>query len=214
MPQVSQAELIAAAIAGKVVSFPTDTVPALAARPKCAHLIFAAKQRPADKPLILMAASASDLSPYISFPEEILPIWEELTQKYWPGAITLILPSSHLVPVAMHPTEPSSIGLRVPDCAVALAILKQTGALATTSANLSGAAPLQTMSAVAAAFPDVSVLAETELGGRVTPGSGLPSTVAKWTGNDWQILRQGAVARIHPPSPTRARRGRTLFCNN
>jgi L-threonylcarbamoyladenylate synthase len=196
MPQVSQTELIAAAVAGKVVSFPTDTVPALAARPESAHLIFAAKQRPPDKPLILMAASARDLSPYINFTEEILPIWDKLTQKYWPGALTLVLPSSNLVPVSMHPTDATSIGVRVPDCLVALEILQQTGALATTSANISGAAPRQTMPEIAAAFPDVLVLAEAELGDRAKPGSGLPSTVVKWTGKDWQILRQGAVSWI------------------
>jgi L-threonylcarbamoyladenylate synthase len=193
MPEVSQTELIAAAIAGKVVSFPTDTVPALAARPEFAHLIFAAKHRPPDKPLILMGAAASDLWPYVSFSEENLPIWEKLTQQYWPGAITLVLPASELVPAAMHPTDPTTIGLRVPDCPVALEILKQTGPLATTSANLSGAAPRQTMSEIAAAFPDVLALAEAELGNREKLGSGLPSTVAKWTGKDWQILRQGAL---------------------
>ena len=66
MTLVSQTELIAGAIAGKVVSFPTDTVPALAVKPKFANLIFQIKRRPANKPLILMAASLDDLFPYVS----------------------------------------------------------------------------------------------------------------------------------------------------
>ncbi|MGK7958032.1 MAG: Sua5/YciO/YrdC/YwlC family protein, partial [Crocosphaera sp.] len=54
MPEVSQQQLITGAKQGKVVSFPTDTVPALAALPDSASLIFATKKRPPDKPLILM----------------------------------------------------------------------------------------------------------------------------------------------------------------
>ncbi|PZO33710.1 MAG: hypothetical protein DCF17_21625, partial [Shackletoniella antarctica] len=66
MPQISWSELVAAAAAGELVSFPTDTVPALAARPESGDRIYAAKQRPADKPLILMGASLDDLRPYIA----------------------------------------------------------------------------------------------------------------------------------------------------
>ena len=54
---VSQNELIQKAIAGAVVSFPTDTVPALAVKPDNAALLYQVKQRPETKPLILMGAS-------------------------------------------------------------------------------------------------------------------------------------------------------------
>lgn len=190
MPLVSQTELIAAAIAGQVVSFPTDTVPALATRPEFASLIFATKKRPPDKPLILMGACADDLWHYIRFNPENLPIWQQLAQKYWPGALTIVLPAADRLPAAMNPTDPTTIGLRVPDCPIALAILQQTGPLATTSANLSGAAPLQSMTEIAAAFPEVMTLEA----GKEKQGSGLPSTVIKWTGKNWQIVRQGVIA--------------------
>jgi L-threonylcarbamoyladenylate synthase len=190
MPLVSQTELITAAIAGQVVSFPTDTVPALATRPESASLIFATKKRAAEKPLILMGACADDLWDYIKLNPENLPIWQQLAQKYWPGALTIVLPASDRLPVAMNPTDPTTIGLRVPDCPIALAILQQTGPLATTSANLSGAAPLQSMTDIAAAFPQVMTLEA----GEEKQGSGLPSTVVKWTGKNWQILRQGTLS--------------------
>ncbi|MEB3161322.1 MAG: Sua5/YciO/YrdC/YwlC family protein, partial [Synechocystis sp.] len=57
MVLVSQADLIQGAIAGQVVSFPTDTVPALAVRPDQSGLIYQLKQRDLNKPLILMAAT-------------------------------------------------------------------------------------------------------------------------------------------------------------
>ncbi len=192
MTQVSFEVLVSGARAGKLVSFPTDTVPALAALPEQGELIFTAKQRSQDKPLILMAASAEELWPFVTGNDEEYEIWQEVTKKHWPGALTLVLPASARVPKAMNPIDPTTIGIRVPDCAIAQKILAQTGPLATTSANLSGQPALQTMAEIDAQFPDVLTLAATEFENE-TPGKGVPSTVAKWNGMNWQILRQGGI---------------------
>ncbi|BAY65844.1 SUA5/yciO/yrdC domain-containing protein [Calothrix brevissima NIES-22] len=192
MTQVSFAELIDGARAGLLVSFPTDTVPALASLPEKAELIFAAKQRSQDKPLILMGAKAEDLWPYVQSQADEYKIWQEITNKYWPGGLTLVLPASDLVPKVMNPTDPTTIGIRVPDSAIAQRILSQTGPLATTSANLSGQPPLQTMAEIESQFSQALTLSVTEVSQDTSTG-GVPSTVAKWTGNNWQILRQGNI---------------------
>ncbi|MDJ0797018.1 MAG: L-threonylcarbamoyladenylate synthase [Calothrix sp. MO_167.B12] len=192
MTLVSIAELVAGARAGKLVSFPTDTVPALASLPEQAGLIFAAKQRSQDKPLILMAASAKDLWSFVRGSDEEYVIWQQVAQKYWPGALTLVLPASERVPTVMNPINPITIGIRVPDCAIAQQILAQTGPLATTSANLSGQAALQTMAEIADTFPQVLVF-KAMAGDREFQGSGLASTVAQWKDKNWQILRQGKI---------------------
>jgi len=189
MTQVSLTNLIAGARTGLLVSFPTDTVPALAAIPEKAALIFAAKQRSQDKPLILMAASAEDLWPYVKGDENEYKVWQELADKYWPGGLTLVLPASDRLPKVMNPIDPTTIGIRVPNSAIAQTILAQTGPLATTSANFSGQPPLQTMTEIEVQFPKVLTL---EYQGEI-PGVGVPSTVAKWTGINWQILREGAI---------------------
>ncbi|MBD2446852.1 L-threonylcarbamoyladenylate synthase [Nostoc sp. FACHB-152] len=188
MTLVNLETLIAGAQAGRLVSFPTDTVPALATLPEKAGLIFAAKQRSQDKPLILMAASAEDLWPYVKSSEHEYEIWQQIVKKYWPGGLTLVLPASNHLPPEMNPTDPTTIGIRVPDNAIARSILAKTGPLATTSANFSGQPPLQTMAEIAVQFPDALALATTE-----ASGGGVPSTVAKWTGTNWQILRQGKI---------------------
>lgn len=193
MTQVSLSSLIAGAISGKLVSFPTDTVPALAVLPNCSDLLFAAKQRSQNKPLILMGASGEALWQFVTGTATELEIWQQVAQQHWPGALTLVLPASTQVPTAMNPTDPTTIGMRVPASDMAIAILSQTGALATTSANLSGQPPLQTMAEIAAEFPDVLTLDSSELTAVQTTTMGIPSTVAKWTGNSWQILRQGSV---------------------
>ena len=193
MPILSKAGVIAAAVRGAVVSFPTDTVPALAVKPEFAARIFNTKKRPAEKSLILMGASSQDLFPYTLGTEENLAVWQEIARQYWPGALTLVLPASPLVPLSMHPKTPDTIGLRIPDSAVALAILQETGPLATTSANLSGSDPLLSSTAIADCFPNVATLAPLSSYSRSDQSSGHPSTVIKWHEGNWQLLRLGKV---------------------
>lgn len=207
MPRVSLSELVAAAQAGdRLLSFPTDTVPALATRPDHASLIYAAKERRPDKPLILMGGDARDLWPYVRGSEAEHQCWQQVTECHWPGGLTLVLPASDRLPPQMNPTDPTTIGIRVPDRAIARHILRLTGPLATTSVNKSGQPPLQTLEAIAEQFPEVlcleaeaiatleQELLATEPGlASSSAGSGVPSTVARWTGAGWDILRQGAV---------------------
>lgn len=201
-------DLIYAAQTGHaLISFPTDTVPALASHPDHAHLIFEAKQRSTDKPLILMGGEAEDLWPYVTGTPEEEQVWKEVAACYWPGALTLVLPASDRIPVAMNPQKPTSLGIRVPDRAITRYLLSQTGPLATTSVNRSGELPLTTITAINQSFPDVLTLSQEELevlerslaptclssptnsNNKIAP----PSTVAQWTGKGWTVLRQGGV---------------------
>lgn len=193
MTQVSINTLVEGAISGNyIVSFPTDTVPALAAKPDRSELIFVAKRRSQDKPLILMAASAEALWPYVQGSPAELNLWQQVAGCYWPGALTLVLPASEKVPAAMNSIDRTTIGVRVPNFPLALKILEQTGPLATTSANLSGQPPRLSVAEIEALFPEVLTLVPSELPTAITASS-LPSTVAKWTGSNWEILRQGAI---------------------
>ena len=190
MPQVNLSSLIIAAKAGKLVSFPTDTVPALATLPQCAELIFQAKQRSQSKPLILMAGDVKDIWQFANGTDEEIAKWQDVIDRYLPGALTLVLPASDRIPAVMNPLGNHTIGLRVPANELARSILTQTGALATTSANLSGQPPLLTMAAIQANFPQVTTLnIKDDLS---NPGE--PSTVIQWVDGGWQLLRQGAVA--------------------
>ena len=189
---VTLRELITQAGLGEVVSFPTDTVPALAVLPKLARAIFNLKKRSHDKPLILMSANIEQFWSYITGSPEEEEIWHQMAKTYWPGALTLVLPASGLLPKEMNSTDSKTIGLRIPNHPVALEILLETGPLATTSANLSGELPLENMSEIATTFPSVYTLNY-----QSSCSTSLPSTVAKWTGDNWQILRQGSVIINH-----------------
>ena len=69
---------------GEPALFPTDTLPALAAIPEAAQAIWQLKQRPADKPLILMGASVEQLLPCLG--QEPPDGWQHLAELGWPGA--------------------------------------------------------------------------------------------------------------------------------
>ncbi len=196
VPQLSLENLIIAAKTGNLVSFPTDTVPALATLPDRAELIFQAKQRSQDKPLILMVGDPVDLWQFTHGTDAEMEIWRSVADRYLPGALTLVLPASdclvcgsNRIPSVMNPLQNQTIGLRVPANLIARSILRQTGALATTSANLSGQPPLLTMAEIQASFPQVSCLKlDPDL-----PSQGQPSTVIQWIDSGWRLLRQGAT---------------------
>jgi L-threonylcarbamoyladenylate synthase len=187
--QVSLENLIIAARSGELVSFPTDTVPALAALPERAELIFQAKQRSQDKPLILMVSDPAQMWQFTQGTEAELAIWQTIADRYLPGALTLVLPASDRIPAVMNPRQDKTIGLRVPAHDIARSILARTGALATTSANLSGQPPLLTMAEIQTSFPQVFSLSSDE----DLPTHCQPSTVVQWLNASWQVLRQGSV---------------------
>ena len=171
--------------AGAAVLFPTDTLPALAALPAHADQIWALKRRPADKPLILMAADLDQLEDGFGTPW--LPAWRAMAERGWPGALTLVLPARGPWLEALHPGG-TSLGLRIPACPLARRLLRASGPLATTSVNLAGQAPATTAAEAGAVFPQLPLLAPLPW----PPAGGTASTVLAWGPEGWTVLRAGA----------------------
>ena len=202
MAFVSLAEWVAQISSSKALgSFPTDTVPALAARPDQGAQIYKMKGRSPDKPLILMGAILEDLLPYVQGTADALAQWQQVTDPCWPGALTLVLPASDRLPTAMNPQQTGTLGIRVPDHPLARHLLAQTGPLATTSVNRSGQPALVERTAIAQQFPELLQLDEKSLttlratlGAWPEQGSGQPSTVVQWQAPGWRVLRQGSVS--------------------
>lgn len=80
---ISLDRLIRGAKEGKIISFPTDTVPGMATIPTKAELIYIAKQRSLDKPLILMGAEPESLWEYVKGSDQEYEIWQEVVNRYW-----------------------------------------------------------------------------------------------------------------------------------
>ena len=172
---------------GGVAVIPTDTVVGLAVEPSQASSIWGLKRRPADKPLILMGNSTDSLL------EQVLADCHHdahsLADRFWPGALTLVLPARGEVQDALNPGG-SSLGVRIPACQLTRQLLDRTGPLATSSANPSGDSAAMTAADAANYFPALP-----QLGPQPWPQhSGQASTVIGWLGpGRWQLLRQGAV---------------------
>jgi len=174
---------------GGLVVMPTDTVYGLAAsleHPCAIEAIFRAKDRPADMPLPVLVASVGEAEALV--PGE-LEAHEELLNRCWPGALTVIVGASQKVPREVT-AGGDTVGLREPDSDVARAILHAAGgALAVTSANISGAPP----ACDAEELPDellqhVALLVDA---GRCAGGTA--STVLDLSSAPPRVLREGPV---------------------
>lgn len=173
---------------GQVVAFPTDTVYGIGTLVHSVEGIdrlFAVKGREADKAIPVLLGDPQALS---QVAHSLGSIAMRLAERFWPGPLTLVVPRHSSLPANLS-TE-ATIGVRMPDHVVALALLRAAGPLAVTSANLSGGANCATASEVMA-----------QLGGRIdivldggrTPG-GVPSTVVDCTGAQPRILRAGPLS--------------------
>ena len=171
---------------GSLALFPTDTLPALCSYPKYSKKIWTIKKRPSRKPLILMGGCLDDLFEFVH------PCAKEegfkLAKSYWPGALTIVLPTIGNFSENLN-YHSNSVGFRVPALKLARDLLLQTGPLATTSANISGEAPVMDAKEASIKFPGIPILAPIPW----PNSSGRASTVVEWQNGKWNLLRPGSV---------------------
>jgi L-threonylcarbamoyladenylate synthase len=179
--------------AGGVIALPTDTVYGIAA--SLAHeaaleRVFAIKRRPEDRVLPVLISSTDALVRIAArVSDEVLL----LLDRYWPGPLTVAIPAREGMPALV--TGPGeTVGVRLPNHPLAIEVIdKAGGAVACTSANLSGHPPARSAREVAAALgPELDLI----LDGGLTPG-GVPSTVIAVENDAIRILREGAVPSEH-----------------
>lgn len=170
---------------GRLVAFPTDTVygiGCLAGDMEALARIFAAKRRPPEKAVPWLVASAGEVA-RLGFRADEHAL--SLAKRFWPGALTIILPAAG--------DGGKAQAFRVPDHPITLALLAATGPLAVSSANRSGEPETLDADDVAIAFADSDEPAATLDGGRV-PG-GVASSVVDLSGARGRLVREGALPR-------------------
>ncbi|MBC7250438.1 MAG: threonylcarbamoyl-AMP synthase [Anaerolineae bacterium] len=176
---------------GGLVAFPTETVYGLGANAlneEAVARIFVAKDRPAEDPLIVHIASIEDLR---RVARELPPQVRVLSQAFWPGPLTLILPRAAAVPSNVT-AGLDTVGVRMPAHAVALALIRAAGTpIAAPSANLFGRPSPTTAQHV---LEDLGGRVDLILDGGPTP-IGVESTVLDLSGERPVILRPGGLSR-------------------
>jgi L-threonylcarbamoyladenylate synthase len=176
---------------GGIVAFPTDTVYGVGAHaflPAAVQQLYVVKRRPADKAIPLLISGAGALSQAAAAVPQVA---YDLTARFWPGALTVVLPRAEGVSDAVT-AGGDTVALRAPDHPVVQALLAALGApLAATSANLSGHPPPATADGVLAQLEGRIDLI---LDGGTCP-EGVPSTVLDLTVSPARILRAGGVSK-------------------
>lgn len=187
-------EAIAALERGDVVAYPTETFYGLGVRfdrSDSLRRLYELKRRPREKAMPVIIGSEDQLPRLVSsrWLERIPSFVSRLMEAFWPGPLTLLLPSRE--GLSEHLTaETGMIAVRIPGESFALQLVVRYGLpITATSANPSGLPPAESAEAVRRYFGDgIDVLID---GGK-SPG-GLPSTIVDCGDDEARIVRQGAV---------------------
>ena len=181
-------EAVEALRRGEVIAIPTDTVYGVAVDPFVAgatERLFAVKRRPRGVELPVLCA---DVDMALSLVGDVPEVARPLIERHWPGALTIVLPRRPGLDVDLG-SDPTTIGVRVPDNPVLVALSTELGGpLAVSSANRHGEPPCTTPDEVRAAFgDDLPVVVD----GGVC--NGVPSTVVSCVSGAVVVLREGSL---------------------
>jgi tRNA threonylcarbamoyl adenosine modification protein (Sua5/YciO/YrdC/YwlC family) len=174
---------------GHLAVLPTDTVYGVAAdafQPLATRRVFGAKRRSRRFPLSVLVRSPKQLlglCPSVPAPVELL------MAAYWPGPLTIVVPADPGLSWDLGENR-GTVALRMPLDDVTLAVLREVGPLAMTSANLSGQPAATTAAAAAHALGD-QVAVYVDAGARRTTRA---STIIDLTRRQPEVLREGPVS--------------------
>ncbi len=171
---------------GGVIAYPTDTIYGIGCdifNKKAMEKIFRIKGRDKKKPMSFVCSDLSHISQFARVPNYAYRIMKRLL----PGPYTFVLEASGMVPRLLA-TKRKTVGIRVPDSAITLAIVKALGnPIISTSANISGESVLSDPFDIETAFgKQLDAIVD---GGILT---GDPSSVIDLSGDAPVILRRGA----------------------
>ena len=173
---------------GEIIAFPTDTVYGIGVLLGSSAGIQKLYHSKARSPLKAIAVLIGGMDQLPQVVNTLPTAARKLAERYWPGALTLVLPKQDNLPENISPYP--TIGVRMPDHPIILDLLKITGPLATTSANLSGGKdPVTAREVLEQLGEKIGFLFD---GGKTA--GGIPSTVVDCTQSPPVILRQGAIS--------------------
>ena len=173
---------------GQLVVLPTDTVYGVGARgdvPGATVRLFEAKRRPRGLTLPVLAADAGQAWA-VAVPDDRA---RRMAARFWPGPLTLVLPRTEVAEGWDLGEARNTVGVRVPAHGVSQVLLRLTGSLPVTSANLSGEPTPPDCGEVRAVLGDAVAVYLC-----AGPGGGAASTVLDLTGPSPRLLREGAIS--------------------
>ena len=173
---------------GLPLIFHTDTLPAIGCVPRFSEIIYKIKKRDIKKPLILMGAENYQFHEFVQ--ESALEDYEYMASRYWPGALTIVIPISEKKKSLLTSSN-LTIGLRIPNSIMAKSLIKESGPLLTSSANLSGSPTATNAKDISNELSNVDILGPIPW----VKCSGKASTIISWVHRGkWELIRAGQVS--------------------
>lgn len=177
--------------AGKIISFPTDTVYGFAvdaSNKEAVTNLYQLKNRDQKKPIAIFVKDIASAKKIFSFSKKA----EEIAEKFLPGALTLVLPikcgTSLELASNLNNNHDGFLGFRIVNTDFIKKLFEKfDGIIAVTSANLSGEKEAHNVQEIVEKFLELDLLVDGEIPSKI------PSTVAKIIEDKITILRQGSI---------------------
>jgi L-threonylcarbamoyladenylate synthase len=172
---------------GHIIVFPTDTVYGIGCDPfnrDSITRIYELKKRNKEKRFPILGFSKIELEEIVEFNS----IAEKISQEFWPGQVTLLLPIKKEISKKIQ--SDGKLAVRVPNNKCILSILKQCKLIIGTSANISGEESILNSNEFRTKLPEVDVLVD---GGKIISSG--ESTIIDFVDNELKIIREGSVSK-------------------
>jgi tRNA threonylcarbamoyl adenosine modification protein (Sua5/YciO/YrdC/YwlC family) len=180
---------------GDLVVLPTDTVYGVAAdafNPSAVQKLLDAKGRGRTSPPPVLVPSIETLD---ALAEHVTPEMRSLAEAFWPGGLTIVVPARTTLAWDLGDTN-GTAALRMPDHAITLELLRESGPLAVSSANLTGKPAALTATEARDALGDrIAVYLDSGESSGSRVGSTIVDATPTVTGKPVRVLRDGTVSR-------------------
>ena len=172
---------------GQIIAYPTDTVYGIGCNPfnkDSISKIYDIKNREGEKRFPILGFSKKELEKIVEFNK----IAEKISEKFWPGQITMLLPIRKEINDKIN--NNGKLAVRVPNNECVLSILEKCKLIVGTSANISGEKSILDSNECKTKLPEIDILVN---GGRITSLG--ESTIINFVEDELEVIREGSISK-------------------
>ena len=172
---------------GQIIAYPTDTVYGIGCNPfnkDSVSKIYDIKNREGEKRFPILGFSKKELEKIVEFNT----IAEKISEKFWPGQITMLLPIRK--EISQRISNNGKLAVRVPNNECVLSILEKCKLIVGTSANISGEKSILDSNECKTKLPEIDILVN---GGKITSLG--ESTIIDFVDDQLKVIREGSISK-------------------
>ena len=172
---------------GQIIAYPTDTVYGIGCNPfnkDSVSKIYDIKNREGGKRFPILGFSKKELEKIVEFNT----IAEKISEKFWPGQITMLLPIRK--EITQRISNNGKLAVRVPNNECVLSILEKCKLIVGTSANISGEKSILDSNECKTKLPEIDILVN---GGKITSLG--ESTIINFVEDQLEVIREGSISK-------------------